>query len=233
MQDKVKSAFDAVRAGPALKAKTLDALRKKNRRYAPARRWVPAMACLLVVVLVLGGCGVYFTPAAAIQIEINPALELTVNRFDRVIGVTALNPDGERLLTSLDLRFSNYLDAVATVLESETVSTLLAQDREASIAVSSGDASRQETMVEAVATCAAQYGKNVHCSTGHHGQGNAATATAGPSVSPNATSQATQTQPGHHGQGSPSADPSPAPGGTQQSAQNQYRHHGSNGHHGG
>lgn len=232
MQDKIKSAFDVIQAGPALKAKTLDALRKRDRRHAPARRWVPAIACLLAVVLVLGGCGIYFTPAAAIQIEINPALELTVNRFDRVIGVTALNPDGERLLTSLDLRFSNYLDAVAAVLESETVSTLLAQDRQASIAISSGDASRQEAMVKAVSTCAAQYGKNVHCSAGHHGQGSTA-ATAQPSVSPGATSQPTPAQSGHHGQGSPSAGSSPSPDGTQQSAQNQYRHHGSNGHHGG
>lgn len=168
MENKLKTAFDAVGAEPELIRKTQERLRREyvRRRPSPLRRWAPALACLLVVVLALGGCGVYFTPAATVQIQINPAVELTVNRFDRVIGTTALNEDGQQLLDSLDLRFLNYLDAVGAVLGSDTVAALLAQDRPASIDVSSNDLQRQEAMLDQVTAQTSQY-ENVHCSGGH------------------------------------------------------------------
>lgn len=304
MQNKIKNAFDVVRADPALKSKALDvALRHSARRSAPARRWVPAMACLLVVVLALGGCGVYFTPTSVISVDVNPSVELSVNRFHRVISANGCNADGETLLDGLSLRFLDYRDALRTILAADTVTHSLSEGEVLSISVADADEARQTAMLSEIAQTTAGE-ENAYCfpsqpqdveeahhlglscgryrvfsqiqaldpdfdpqdaaqmtmaqlrdllsqlaeefpdqlpeddlfahhgENGHHGYGGAA-ATAGPSPSPDATSQATQTQPGHHGQGSPSAAPSPSPDGTQQSAQNQYRHHGSNGHHGG
>ena len=39
----------------------------------------------------------YFTPIAEISIDINPSIELRVNRFDQVISVDGLNGDGQAL----------------------------------------------------------------------------------------------------------------------------------------
>lgn len=307
MQDKVKNAFDTVRADPALKSKALDVvLRHSPRRSVPARRWVPAMACLLVVVLALGGCGVYFTPTSVISVDVNPSVELSVNRFHRVISANGCNADGETLLDGLSLRFLDYREALRTILAADAVTHSLSEGEVLSISVADADEARQTAMLSEIAQTTVDE-ENAYCfpsqlqdveeahhlglscgryrvfsqiqalepsfdpqdaaqmtmaqlrdllaqlteehpdqlpdddlfahhgengQNGHHGYGGPAS-TAQPSPSPDATSQATQTQPGHHGQGSPSAAPSPSPDGPQQSAQNQYRHHGSNGHHGG
>ena len=46
-------------------------------------RLVPTLACCLLVLLAgWGGHHAYFTPSAIISIDVNPSLELGVNRFD-------------------------------------------------------------------------------------------------------------------------------------------------------
>lgn len=212
MRNKLEAALDAVHAEPALKESVARYVAQRTQAPQPhrARRAVLAAACVLVLLLGIGGFSAYFTPTATIQFTINPSVELTVNRFDRVIGATGLNEDGQRLLSSLSLRHRNYLDAIDTILESDTVSRLLAQDKPASIDVSSGDPGRQESMVEAVSSCTAGY-QNVRCSGGHgqggghhqettpwqggHHQEDAAPATPGATPSPTSTST------GGHGHG--------------------------------
>ena len=84
MNERLKEAFGAVHAEESLKRGTLDAIRRKTRGYrrcALPRRLVPALACLMVALGGLGG--LYFTPTSVISIDVNPSLELSVNRFDR------------------------------------------------------------------------------------------------------------------------------------------------------
>ncbi|MCL6581058.1 MAG: anti-sigma factor domain-containing protein [Firmicutes bacterium] len=53
-------------------------------------------------------------PAVAyVSVDINPSLEFGVNRFERVVGAQALNPEGEELLSRLPWR-GRSLDAVVT-----------------------------------------------------------------------------------------------------------------------
>ena len=82
--------------------------RKRSRntpkpRWPPgsARRsaggvWPPLLACLALVVALLGGGGwLWFTPTASVSVDINPSLELRLNRFSRVVAVEGANADGQ------------------------------------------------------------------------------------------------------------------------------------------
>ena len=112
--------------------------------------------------MALGSLWLYFTPAAYISVDVNPSLELTVNRFDRVISVTGLNSDGDALAQTLDVRFLNYTQALEQVLDSEPIVQYLARDEMLSITVAGNDEARTEEMLSQVSACAAGRG-NTYC----------------------------------------------------------------------
>lgn len=166
MSEPLKEALDQVRAGEELKEKTRAFLSEKTRGYqkAPAVSRRPALsaaACVLVL-LCLGLWKVYFTPVSVISIDINPSLELSLNRFDRVLSVEGYNEDGQALAQALDVRFLNYRDAVEQVLASPAVADCLARDEYLSIAVVDDDAQRQQALLAGVQSCAAGHGQ-AHC----------------------------------------------------------------------
>ena len=98
MRDKIVQAFDQVHAEDSLKQATKAYLSGQlaagKRKPIPwGLRLVPVAACLAL--MVFGGGWLYFTPTLEISIDINPSIELGVNRFDRVVSVTGYNEDGQ------------------------------------------------------------------------------------------------------------------------------------------
>lgn len=79
---------------------------------------VAAAACLVLIALASGGGYVFFTPTAYISIDINPSLELGINRFDRIVSVEGYNAEAEELLAELDIRFLPYQEGLQELLES-------------------------------------------------------------------------------------------------------------------
>ena len=80
-------------------------MRKRQRPARPALRLVMAMAA--VVVLALSGIfsvRLYAAPSAYVDLDVNPSIELTLNRFGRVLEAQAYNDDGTALLQDLKLR---------------------------------------------------------------------------------------------------------------------------------
>ena len=130
MHDPLKEAFGQIHAEAELKEHTLTYLREKTGNYAQARsfpyRPVLSMAACLLLVLCLGLWRVYFTPVSVISIDINPSIELSVNRFDRVVAVEGRNQDGSDFAETLDVMHQNYKTAVEEILESDTITQCLA-----------------------------------------------------------------------------------------------------------
>ena len=56
------------------------------------------------------GTGIYLwaTPVQYINIDINPSVELMINRFDRIIKVKSLNDDGRRIAESISVNARHY-----------------------------------------------------------------------------------------------------------------------------
>lgn len=180
MHDRLKEAFEAVHAEEALKEKTSQFLFQKTRGYEakrrPLRRFVPVMACcLLVLFLSLGAGWVYFTPVSAITIDINPSLELSINRFDRVLSVKGYNEDGHSLAEAVNVTFLKYEDALRQILDSADIQEHLRHEEPMSIVVISPDQQQSDKMLDTVRHCT-QGQHNVHCHAGNSEEAAAARA---------------------------------------------------------
>ena len=77
-------------------------------------------AAVAVVVVTAGGAGLYFNPYGTVSLDINPSIEYTINRFDRVLDVKGMNDDGSDILASINtdrLINRNIEEAIDETLE--------------------------------------------------------------------------------------------------------------------
>lgn len=166
MNDELREMFDHIRAEEGLKDRTRTFLTEKTQGYTKmkkgTRRYPLFAACACLLLLLFGGYRLYFTPTAQISIDVNPSIELCVNRFDRVISVTGLNEDGRALSRALDVKYRPYTDAIEQILESDTVAALLSDDEVVAITVTGSDERRSARMLSAVEACTAGH-RNAHC----------------------------------------------------------------------
>ena len=128
MQDRIKTAFQDIHAEESLKEKSLNYILEQGQRSAPHHYWRMATAAACLLVLLIGSGWFVLKPTAAISLDINPSLELGINRFDRVVSAKAFTQDGQVLIQNLDLRFENFEDAVQQILEDDHIESLLNQD---------------------------------------------------------------------------------------------------------
>lgn len=163
MNNRIKEAFGDVHAEESLKRGTLDAVRRLTHGYrhrVVTRRLAPALACLMIA---LGGMGgLYFTPTSVISIDVNPSLELSVNRFDRVVGVTSYNEDGRALVQELTLTHQNYAEAVEQVLDSPAVADCVSRGEEVTLTVVGENEGQSMRLLAGLEGCAAGR-KNTFC----------------------------------------------------------------------
>ena len=145
MEDKLRDALSDLKAPETLKRSARAAIRKKTFDYgrhtaqlrARRRRFA---GCLVCLVLVLSGLGIWFTPTASIGVDINPSLEMKVNALDRVIALEGRNSDGAALAGELDLAGRPYDDAMQRLLLSHGLAPYLEQGSTITITLAgSGD----------------------------------------------------------------------------------------------
>lgn len=167
MNKAFRELFGPIQAEEALKDRTRAFLADRTRGYTGAgagkrgySAYAAACACLLLVLL--GGRWLYFTPTAEISIDINPSLELSVNRFDRVIAVTGFNEDGWNLSSALDVKYRNYAQAVEQILHHDSVAALLSGGEIMAITVVGPDEEQSAKLLSGVKACAAGQ-RNIGC----------------------------------------------------------------------
>ena len=84
------------------------------RTKAAAHRLAGIAAAAAVVMISLGGY-TYYSPYGTVSLDVNPSIEYTINRFDRVLDVTGVNDDGDDILSMLgtgNLVHRNIEDAI-------------------------------------------------------------------------------------------------------------------------
>lgn len=107
----------AAQAEPAIRAGR--AARTERRPARPLTRLaaIALAACLAFAAVGVGGYAWAQAPCAYVAIDVNPSIELGINRLGNVASVRAYNEDGERLLQALDLDGLAYADAMAALEE--------------------------------------------------------------------------------------------------------------------
>ena len=156
MKQNIKNAFDAIRCEEELKERTRASvvceMRKKQqkkpyreRRSALSRmKWAVSAACLtLLIGSGFGGYRLYYTEAATISIDVNPSIELDLNRFGRVVDEVPYGADGETVLREVSLKHLEYEEAMERLLGSEAMQTYLQNNAVVSITLESRNGNSQ------------------------------------------------------------------------------------------
>lgn len=143
--------------------------RARNRRRRPVGYLAAVAACLVLLLAGLGGYHYYFTPTTYLSVDINPSLELGINRFDRVVSVKAWNEDGQALADSLELNLLDYREALERLVACEDIAGRLAAGELLSITVAGEDEAQCGRLLAGAQACTAGQ-ENVQC---HHGDAEA------------------------------------------------------------
>lgn len=107
----------AVDAPPEDDGTVIDFAQEAKNRHSPLKAVLSAAAALLLIV---GAAGVYANLSAeryTVAIDVNPAVELRVNGFDRISAVTLKNDDAKALIDEGDLKGKSVSDAVDVLTE--------------------------------------------------------------------------------------------------------------------
>ncbi len=156
LENRVRDAFEGVKASGELKRDTLDFLAAEREKRTLRRKSRPLAACAAALVLALVGVGgwqMVCAPVAYVSIDVNPSVELELNRLDRVLSATAYNPDGERVLDGLDLVGRSYTDAVDTLLDSPAMAPYLTETSALTVTVAADSEAKETALLAGVQSC--------------------------------------------------------------------------------
>ena len=130
--NEIRESLSRIRATEDLKKNTLQYLLKQQEKKSgfkqhPVFKYALAAICVLLL-LGTGGYSVYRQPVSYISIDVNPSVELGINRFGRVVSTNAYNEDGQAVLQQLSLKNIPYVQAINALLAEESSSGFLKED---------------------------------------------------------------------------------------------------------
>lgn len=163
MDHKAFGVFGKIHAEEDLKQKTTSYLRARAARRTGRQRTFRIAACMFSLTFLLF-CGAlflraYFTPIAYIDFDVNPAVELKVNRFGRVIAAHAYNDDGQEILEYVNVAHQSYGEAAKRLLGAMEGEGYLKPETLLSITVQTGEADREGSMLKELQEVIAQGGQ--------------------------------------------------------------------------
>jgi hypothetical protein len=109
-----------------------------------------SVACALLLFLGAVFYHGYFTATAFLDFDVNPFVELSVNRFGRVIKARAYNGDGEKILAELSLKHKSYRDATRLIVDAAVTGGYLRNEVLLSVTVQTSDAGMESQMLMGV-----------------------------------------------------------------------------------
>ena len=158
MNRDIHDAFDQVRADEQLKASTQrflrEARRKKSAPLIQTPRFAAVMASLLVCVLCLGGFSYLNAPVSYISIDVNPSIELTLNRLHRVVSAEAFNDDAQIVLQDVEVKGMVYTQAIDALLESASMQPYLTDNAVLSFTVAADSKKTESMLLTGIGECA-------------------------------------------------------------------------------
>lgn len=174
IEQQLHDAFDSIKVPEDVKAATLshiEAVRKEGSASTDAKKprrvrriWVlvgsvgSIAACLVIALSLFGILGSNSSseesstqafdldPTAFVDIDINPSVQLELNREDQVIGAHGLNEDGDALLAAAPIDGMFYEQALRALMGSDAASGFLGEDPFIELSISSDDQRQERTL---------------------------------------------------------------------------------------
>ena len=101
---------------------TMNSINNSKRKFNWTKRATALAACLLVFIGGAFGFGFYYSEnykvASIISLDVNPSIQITANRKEKVIDVKALNEDAEIVIGDMDFKNSDLDIAVNAIIGS-------------------------------------------------------------------------------------------------------------------
>ena len=85
------------------------------------------------------GAFAYFTPTDYVSLDVNPSVEYSVNMFDRILDVKAVNDDGEEILSGLSLDNMTIEAAVKATLGRMIKDGYITDDPDAKVVITTSN----------------------------------------------------------------------------------------------
>lgn len=124
-----------------------DLVTVKTSAY-PWKSFATIAACFLLFFTVSTlGMGVYFDEAALVSLDVNPSIELSLNRFDRVIDARSLNEEGGDILEQINVKNQKLGQAVSSLFD-EGLGDFLDQNPLVTFTVFSEDAKKEQMLLD-------------------------------------------------------------------------------------
>lgn len=158
MDKRIHDVFNQIHAEETLKQKTASFLfdemqKRKEAGKANRLRYAFVLATFAFIILVSSlSYNLYITPSAYIDIDINPSVELTLNRFNRVIAVSPYNDDGEGVLKMTSVRNATYTEAINEILNLMAIQGYLEQDGLLSLTVQATTTNSENEILDELVT---------------------------------------------------------------------------------
>lgn len=142
MYDEIQKAFDQIHATDQMKQSVSDYLKQENQKTTKnsAKFRLVTLAPVFAVLLLCIGIGNWYfweMPVSYVSVDVNPSIELTLNRRNRVTDAKSRNRDGAKVLEHLQLKGKDYLEAVELLVESDAMQPYLTADAELTVTVAS------------------------------------------------------------------------------------------------
>lgn len=109
-------------------------------------------ACFVLIIIGVFGSWLYFTPTAFVAIDVNPSIELSVNRFDYVISERGINDDGTSLLNDVSMVGEPYSSAIANLITSSAFAPYATEESYVEVNISCDDQTQTQNLVAASTT---------------------------------------------------------------------------------
>lgn len=130
--NRIQKSMNTIQASEELKKNTLQYLNEQQKKQSRSKahltlRLVLAVFCLFFL-LSAGGYSIYIRPISYISIDVNPSIELGINRFGKVVSAVAYNEDGQNILQQISLKNISYIQAIDKLLKEESDDRFLTED---------------------------------------------------------------------------------------------------------
>lgn len=86
-------------------------------KATPFYKYAAAAASLAFVLFSGTATYAYYTPTSSVVVDINPSIELKLNKWNRIIKAIPLNGDGEKVLNSLNVKHKSVNDGLDSIIE--------------------------------------------------------------------------------------------------------------------